>query len=110
MLSDPVGSAVRLAHRFADAYARSAYRRQSHRLPGATAAVERHLAAAASRVPPARRGLRPRALALSLRARDARTLDASVEIADGHSPPFSVGFTLKLRGKRWRVVAVSPPS
>jgi hypothetical protein len=110
MLSDSVGSAARLAHRFADAYARSAYRSPPHQLPGATAAVERHLAAAAIRVPPARRDLRPRAIALILRARGVSTLDASLEIADGRSPPFSIGFTLKLRGERWRVVAVSLPS
>lgn len=110
MLPDPLGSAVRLAHRFAYTYARTVYRHPPRRLPGATADVERRLVAAANRVPTTRRGLRPWAVALALRPHDAQTLDASVEIADGRSSPFSVGFTLKRRGGRWRVVAVSPPS
>jgi hypothetical protein len=110
MLPDALGSAVRLAHRFAYAYGRNAYRRPPRRLPGATAEVQRHLIAAANRVSATRRGLGPRAVALTLRVHGARTLDASVEIGDGRSPPFSVGFTLKLLGARWRVVDVSPPS
>lgn len=104
-----VGSAARLAHRFAYAYARSVYRRRPPRLPGATAALHRDLLAAASRVPPARRRLHPHALAVILRPRDA-ALAGVVKIADGRSPSFSVGFEVRKRGSRWRVVTISPPS
>lgn len=101
--------AARLARRFATAYARSIYRRRPPRLPGATAALRRDLAAAASRVPPARRGLHPRALAVALRPRGA-ALAGVVKIGDGRSPPFAVGFLVRKQGSRWRVVAISPPS
>ena len=101
--------AARIAHRFAFAYARSIYQRRPPRLPGTAAALRRDLAAAASRVPPARRGLRPRALAVTLRPR-AAALAGVVEIGDGRSPPFSVGFVVRKRGSRWRVVTISPPS
>ena len=101
--------AVRLAQRFAAAYARSVYQRRPARLPGASAALRREIAAASSRVPPARRGLHPRALAVSVEPRDARTLAGAVKIGDGRSPPFSVGFLVKRSGGRWRVVAVSAP-
>jgi hypothetical protein len=101
--------AARLARRFAYAYARSIYRRRPPRLPGATAALRRDLAAAASRVPPARRGLHPRALAVILRPRGA-ALTGVVKIGDGRSPPFAVGFLVRKQGSRWRVVAISPPS
>jgi len=101
-------AASQLAHRFAFAYARSIYRRRPPRLPGATAALRRDLAVAASRVPPARRGLHPRALAVTLRPRGA-ALAGVVEIGDGRSPPFSVGFLIRKQGSRWRVVTISPP-
>ena len=101
--------AVRLARRFAVAYARGIYKRRQIYLPGATAALERDIAAAAARVPPARRGLHPRALAVALEPRSAVALAATVKVGDGHSPPFSVGFLVKRRGSRWRVVAISPP-
>lgn len=101
--------AARLARRFAYAYARSIYRPRPPRLPGATAALRRDLAAAASRVPPARRGLHPRALAVTLRPRGA-ALTGVVKIGDGRSPPFAVGFLVRKQGSRWRVVAISPPS
>ncbi len=107
--ADQLAPAVRLAHRFATAYAHSVYLRRPARLPGATAALDRDLDAAAARVPPTRRGLRPRALAIALEPRDAATLAGTVEIGDGRSPPFSVGFLVKRRGSRWRVVAISPP-
>jgi hypothetical protein len=101
--------AARVARRFASVYAHSIYRRRPPRLPGATAALRRDLAAAASRVPPARRGLRPRALAVTLRPRGA-ALAGVVEIGDGRSPPFSVGFLVRKQGSRWRVVTISSPS
>jgi hypothetical protein len=109
LLPQRLAPAVRLARRFANAYARSVYLRRPPQLPGATAALERRLVLAASRVPAARRGLRPRALAVELEPRDASSLGASVEIGDGRPPSFSVSFTLRRRGRRWRVVAISPP-
>lgn len=102
-------AASRLARRFAFVYARCIYLRRPPRLPGATAALSRDLAAAASRVPPARRGLHPRALAVTLWPRGA-ALAGVVEIGDGHSPPFSVGFLVRKQGSRWRVVSISSPS
>jgi hypothetical protein len=101
--------AARVARRFAYAYARSIYQRRPTRLPGATAALRRDLLAAASRVPPARRGLRSRALAVTLRPRGA-ALTGVVEIGDGRSPPFSVGFLVQKLSSRWRVTTISPPS
>lgn len=105
-----LAAAYRLADRFAAAYARGAYRRHPPRLPGATAAVGRAVGAAAERVPPARRRLRPRVLALTLQPRGAATLAASVRIGDGHSTPFSVGFTVGRVGSGWRVIAISLPN
>ncbi|HEY7950535.1 MAG TPA: hypothetical protein VID51_06840 [Solirubrobacterales bacterium] len=101
--------AARLARRFATAYAHTIYRRRPPQLPGATAALRRDLSAAASRVPPARRGLHPRALAVTLRPHGA-ALAGVVKIGDGRSPPFSVGFFVRKQGSRWRVVTISPPS
>jgi len=101
--------AAHLARRFAFAYARSIYRRYPPRMPGATTALRRDLSAAASRVPPARRGLHPHALAVNLRPRGA-ALAGVVKIGDGRSPPFAVGFLVRKQGSRWRVVAISPPS
>ncbi len=106
--AEQLAPAARVARRFAYAYARSIYRRRPPRLPGATAALRRDLSAAASRVPPARRGLHPRALAVTLRPRGA-ALAGVVEIGDGRSPPFSVGFLVRKQGSRWRVVTISPP-
>lgn len=102
-------AAARLAIRFGRAYARAVYRRHPPRLPGATRALTRRLAQAASRVPASRRALHPRSVGLSLVFTGSVALHASVRIADGHSPPFSVGFTLQRRGDEWRVVAASPP-
>ncbi|HET8565491.1 MAG TPA: hypothetical protein VFL77_03360 [Solirubrobacterales bacterium] len=101
--------AARLARRFAYAYARSIYRRRPPRLPGTTAALRRDLLAAASRVPPTRRGLRPHALAVTVRPRGA-ALASVVRIGDDRSPAFSVGFLVRKQGSRWRVVTISPPS
>jgi hypothetical protein len=102
-------AASQLARRFAAAYARGAYRRRPPRLPGATAAVRRALALAAARVPRSRRRLRPRLLALVLAPQAHGGLSASARIDDGHTPPFSVGFTVARRGAGWRVTAISPP-
>jgi hypothetical protein len=107
--SGRLAPAARLSRHFAYAYARSIYRRKPPRLPGATAALRRDLLAAASRVPPARRGLHPHALAVTLRPRGA-ALAGVVEIGDGRSPPFSVGFLVRKQGSRWRVTTISPPS
>lgn len=101
--------AARLARRFAFAYAHTIYRRRPPRLPGTTAALRRDLLAAASRVPPTRRGLRPHALAVTVRPRGA-ALAGVVRIGDDRSPAFSVGFLVRKQGSRWRVVAISPPS
>jgi hypothetical protein len=101
--------AARLAHRFSAAYARSVYRRHPPLLPGATAQLGKDLVAAATRVPAARRGLRPRALAVTIEPRNGTTLAASVAIGDGRSTPFAVGFIVKKRGPGWRVVSISPP-
>jgi hypothetical protein len=100
---------ARVARRFAYAYARSIYRRRPPRLPGASTALHRDLLAAASRVPPARRDLHPRALAVTLRPRGA-ALAGVVEIGNGRSPPFSVAFLVRKQGSRWRVTTISPPS
>jgi hypothetical protein len=108
--TEQLAPVARVARRFAYAYVRSIYRRHPPRLPGATAALRRDLSAAASRVPPARRGLHPRALAVTLRPRGAAALAGTVEIGDGRSPPFSVGFLVRKQGSRWRVTTISPPS
>lgn len=107
--AEQLAPAARVARRFAYAYARSIYRRRPPRLPGATATLHRDLLAAASRVPPARRGLHPRALAVALRLHGS-VVAGVVEIGDGRSPPFSVGFLVRKQGSRWRVVTISPPS
>jgi hypothetical protein len=101
--------AARLARSFAAAYARGVYRQHPAQLPGETAGLSEDLAAAATRVPPARRGLHPHALAVRLEPRDGKTLAASVEIGDGRSVPFSVGFLVQKRGLGWRVVSISSP-
>jgi hypothetical protein len=102
--------AAAVADRFAAAYARAAYLPHPPPLPAATPALQRRIEAAAVRVPPARLGLRPRALSVAIEARSAVALSGSVRISDGRSPPFSVGFLVEHRDSRWRVVAISPPS
>lgn len=69
----------------------------------------RQVELAASRVPPSRRGLRPRLLGLALSVRSASALDASAELADPRNPAFSIAFTLTRREGRWRVVSISTP-
>ncbi|HKF82091.1 MAG TPA: hypothetical protein VKB23_03925 [Solirubrobacterales bacterium] len=101
--------ATRLAQRFASSYARSVYLRRPPRLPGATPALTVQLAQAATRVPPSRRNLRPHAVAIDLTPVGRTALRGNVEIADGRSPIFSVGFTLRRSPAGWRVVSASPP-
>ncbi|HVC07000.1 MAG TPA: hypothetical protein VND98_05385 [Solirubrobacterales bacterium] len=108
--AEQLAPAAHVARHFAYAYARSIYRRRPPRLPGVTAALRRDLSAAGSRVPPARRGLHPRALDVTLRPQGAAALAGMVEIGDGRSPPFSVGFLVRKQGSRWRVATISPPS
>ena len=98
-----------LARRFALAYARAAYRRIPPALPGESAAVARALRAAAGRVPPARRRLRPRLAGLRVWPLGAFALRASAAITDRRDPPFSIGFTLRRRGGRWLITTISPP-
>jgi hypothetical protein len=102
--------AASVADRFAAAYARAVYLSHPPRLPGATPALQRRIEAAAVRVPPARLGLHPHALSVAIEAQSPVALSASVRIGDGRSPTFSVGFLIELRGSRWRVVGISPPS
>lgn len=102
-------AAVRLARRFARAWAVAVYRRRPPRLPGETAAVARELAAAATRVPPTWRRLRARLLGLRFRPGGPRRVLASAGFGDGRFPPFSVGFVLTDRGDRWVVTSISPP-
>jgi hypothetical protein len=71
-------------------------------IPGETAA-------AASRVPPARRHLRPRLLGLRLWLGPGRSIGAAVRIVDGRFPPFSVSFTAGRRGGRWVITSISLP-
>ena len=102
--------AASVADRFAAAYARAVYLPHPPRLPEVTPTLQRRIEAAAVRVPPARLGLRPRALSVAIEAQSTGALSASVRIGDGRSPPFSVAFLLELHDSRWRVVAISPPS
>ncbi|HVC07317.1 MAG TPA: hypothetical protein VND98_07030 [Solirubrobacterales bacterium] len=102
--------AAGVADRFAAAYARSVYRLHVPRLPEATLELQRRIEAVAVRVPPARVGLRPRALSVVLEPQNAVALRGRVTIGDGRSTPFSVGFLLERRGLRWLAVAISAPS
>lgn len=104
-----LNAGAELARRFARAYARSAYMRSPPSLPGETAGVARALSAAADRVPPTRRRLRPRLTRLHLSPHGASTLRASAAVTDRRDPPFSIGFTLRRRGGRWLITTVSPP-
>ena len=109
MAAPRLAAAAHLAKRFAVAYAASAYLRRPPGLPGTTALVRRDIALAAARVPPGRRRRRPHLRALALQPQGASALSASARIADGRFPPFSVGFTIRRVGDRWRVIAISPP-
>ncbi|MEZ5077217.1 MAG: hypothetical protein R2725_07230 [Solirubrobacterales bacterium] len=104
-----LASAATVARRFASAYAGSIYRRRLPRLADATAAVRAQLEAAALRVPPQRRGRRAVVDSLGFDIAERGQLRVNLGIADGISPPFSIGFTVALRAGRWRVVSVSTP-
>jgi hypothetical protein len=101
--------AASTARTFAAVYARSVYRTHRPRLPGATAAVEADLAAAASRVPLGRHRLRPHAGRVALQAISPDRVEASVEVIDGRSTPFAIAFTLRQINGRWLVVSISSP-
>ncbi len=101
--------AARVARRFADAYAEAAYLRRPPRLPDASLAVDRHVALSARRVPSSRRALHPHAAGFRLALSDLSHVEASVEVEDGHFPPFSVGFTVERRAVGWLVVSISTP-
>jgi hypothetical protein len=101
--------AARLVRRAAALYARGAYRRVPPRLPAASATVRGALAAAARRVPPSRRALRPRLLGLRLSLLGPRAVRASAAVGDGRFTSFSIAFTLSLRGGRWEITAISLP-
>ncbi len=101
--------AASVARRFARAYARGAYRRRAPRIREESAAAFRAVLAAASRVPAARRRLRPRLLALRLWLREDGGIGALARIGDGRFPPFSVGFTLRRRGRGWLITSFAPP-
>jgi len=101
--------AARTAGRFARAYAIGAYGRRAPDAPGESRMVRRALAAAAGRVPPARRGLHPRLLGLRLRPLGRGELGATARIGDGRYPPFTIGFTISRRGGRWIVTTISLP-
>jgi hypothetical protein len=78
-------------------------------MPGASAPVQRQIAAAADHVPPTRRHLRPRLAELELRVGPDAALIATATVADGRFHPFTVGFSLRRRGGRWLVASVSAP-
>src|SRR5215213_117835 len=99
--------AAAVARRFATTYAASIYRRPLPNLPALTTAVRRQLEVAAARVPAKRRGRRPYLDSLSFNIADPGRLQVDLGIADGSSPPFSIGFTVALRAGRWRIVSVS---
>jgi hypothetical protein len=102
-------AAARLARRFAATYARDAYLRRPPDLPGENAAVRAAVSAAASRVPRARRRIRPRLLGLHLWRLPDGSIGAAARIGDGRFPSFSVGFTIGHRGGRPLIISISPP-
>jgi hypothetical protein len=101
--------AARSARRFGVAYAAAIYQPHPPHLHGASAAVKRDLAAAATRVPLGRRGRRPHAAEVSIEPSTPDQLNATVVVDDGVSPPFAIAFTLRRHGSRWLVVSVSSP-
>ena len=100
---------VRVARNFVRIYARQAYRRIPPRPNSTDRRVIAALAAAAARVPFSRRGLQPRLSALAIQPVGLRSLRATARIVDGHSPPFSVAFTLHRGPRGWQVIAISLP-
>lgn len=104
-----LAAAAAIARRFAAAYASAVYLRNPPPLPGTTIAVEKHIASDASAVPDDRRRLRSHAADFHLELLGADRLAGGVEIVDGHSPPFSVGFRVARTSRGWRVVSISTP-
>jgi hypothetical protein len=104
-----LATAAAAARRFALAYAETAYLPRPPHLPGVSASVDRHLRAAARRVPESRRGRRPRVTGLELRPAEGTSIAAGLRIDDGISPPYSIGFTMKPRRGGWRIVSISTP-
>jgi len=104
-----LASATDAAESFARAYVPTVYLRRPPSIPGTTASVRRALSLAATRVPPGRRGLRPRLARLRLHLLPDERVGADVLVVDGRSRPFSVGFTLSRSGGGWRVASVSTP-
>jgi hypothetical protein len=107
--SAQLASATRAAESFARAYVPTVYLRRPPWIPGTTASVRRDLTLAATRVPPGRRGLRPRLAGLRLKLLPGGRVGAAVRIVDGRSRPFSLGFSLSRSRGGWRIVSVSTP-
>lgn len=104
-----LAAAISTTRRFAVAYARSAYARRPPHLPDATPAVQGQVEAAAAKVPPPRRQLRPRLVGFDLRPSGKRKVAASARVSDGIFPSFDVGFLLRETKVGWTVVSVSLP-
>jgi hypothetical protein len=100
---------VRVARNFARVYALAAYRSRSLPTSSVSRRVVAALVAAAARVPSSRRRLKPRLGSLLIQPIDATGLRATARIVDGHSPPFSIGFTLRRVAEGWQVTAISLP-
>lgn len=107
--SAQLASATAVARAFAGSYAPTIYLRRPPRLPHVSGAVRRALLLAAARVPASRRSLRPHAAGLALRVTGPRQVDAELQIADGRSPIFTIGFTVAATAAGWTVVSVSTP-
>lgn len=105
-----LGDAAHLAGRFARLYAGHAYGRRAPMIGAEGGAVRRALVAAAGRVPPTRRRLRPHLLGLRLAlSPGGHALNATARIDDGRFPPFTIGFTIAPRGGHWLVTSISLP-
>jgi hypothetical protein len=101
--------ATRTARRFGAAYAAAIYLPHPPPLPGASRAVDRDIAAAATHIPLGRRARHPHAAEVSVEPSAPELLGARVLVDDGISTPFTIGFRLRRQGSRWIVVSVSSP-
>ncbi|MBS1888774.1 MAG: hypothetical protein JSU06_16445 [Actinobacteria bacterium] len=104
-----LAAATTTARRFADAYARSIYMQPTPALPGATPAVARDVAAAATRVPTSLQSTTARTGELALTEAGDRRVDATLEIVSAAGQRFSISFSLARQNANWRVVAISTP-
>ena len=104
-----LASAAAVAERFGRAYARTAYIQRPPRLPGATGAVQAHVRASATHVPPSRRGENSRPGSIQLEPETASSLDASVVVRGEGIPAFAVGFTVRRTQAGWLVTSISLP-